>query len=556
MRLDLAWRRAIAGMSFASVGTVAVSACAGDAARGGTVVISAAGDADSFFPPTLTAELGRQVADLVFEKLAVIPGSLSTMGDAGWTPQLAEHWEWTPDSMSVTFHLNPRARWHDSIPVTAADVRFAFSIYTDSMVGSTDGADMRAVVDSLTVRDSLTCTAWFRRRSPERFFTLVYTLVPLPEHLLKGLQHDSLGTSSFASHPVGNGPFRLTRWDRTQRIEVTAVDGFYRGRANPDRVIWALASTPQAVAQRVFNGEADFTARLTPVEVADLPKHPDLTTARLANTANGYLVFNMHNGADAGPHPLFADRELRRALTMALDRQALVRNFFDSLGQVALGPFVRMQWSADSTLRQIAFDRANAARILDSLGWRPGKDSMRARAGKPLAFTLLTPKSAARQRFAVAMQEQWRQVGAQVEIEIVDFPIFNVRSAGHQFETAFNLVGSSPSPNLRQAWSTAAITMASGVNYGRYSNPAVDAAIDSAVAATSLSSARAHYRGAYQTLLDDAPAIWLFEPVVVAGVNRRLTIGSMRPDAWWVSIPGWRVAAGSALKADTATRKP
>jgi peptide/nickel transport system substrate-binding protein len=53
--------------------------------------------------------------------------------------------------------------------------------------------------------------------------------------------------------------------------------------------------------------------------------------------------------------------------------------------------------------------------------------------------------------------------------------------------------------------------------------------------------ARAHYRAAYQTIVDDAPAIWLFEPPNLAGVNARLQIGTIRPDAWWLSLPNWSI---------------
>jgi ABC-type transport system substrate-binding protein len=109
-----------------------------------------------------------------------------------------------------------------------------------------------------------------------------------------------------------------------------------------------------------------------------------------------------------------------------------------------------------------------------------------------------------------------------------------------------------PSPSgIRQTWTTGSISSPTTLNIGRYSNRKVDLAIDSAVSATDVALARHHYSTAYQTLLDDAAAIWMFEPLVLAGVSRRLELGTMRADAWWTSIPAWRVLSSGDAKAAT-----
>ena len=58
-------------------------------------------------------------------------------------------------------------------------------------------------------------------------------------------------------------------------------------------------------------------------------------------------------------------------------------------------------------------------------------------------------------------------------------------------------------------------------------------------------AAKAHYRAAYQTIVDDAPAIWLFEPVAVAGFSARLHVGALRADGWWLTVPAWTVGGAS-----------
>jgi peptide/nickel transport system substrate-binding protein len=276
----------------------------------------------------------------------------------------------------------------------------------------------------------------------------------------------------------------------------------------------------------------------------------------LGNYNYNFLFFNLRDGASDRPHPLFGDRALRRALTMALDRQLLVRSVFDTLGRVGLGPFVRAQWSADTTLTQIPFDRPGAMRLLDSLGWRTGADGVRARNGRPLAFTLILPTSSQpRQSFAVLMQEQWRSAGVKVDIERLDNKAWTERSQQHLFDASMGGWAATPTPSgVEQTWTSSA-TSKGGLNWGRYRNTSFDALVDSAVTAPTQADAKAHYRAAYQIIVDDAPAVWLYEPPSLALVNARLQLGSIRPDAWWMGIPSWSIAPGKRLPRDAAPAK-
>lgn len=539
---------ALSFTAFATFAALATSACGGDATagHGGTVVIAAFADPDNLLPPIERSLAAKTVSDLLFEKLAELGPGQSTFGDAGFAPRLAQRWEWSRDSLAVTFHLDPRARWHDGRPVQASDVRFAFSVYTDSAVLANGGGDLRLALDSISVGDSLTCTAWFKRRTPEQFFTLVSTLVPLPEHLLGRVPPDSIRTSAFGRQPVGNGPFRFVRWDAGSRLEIAAVDSFYRGRAKLDRVIWSISPEMQTATTRLLAGEADFLEALTPASVAQAAKRPELRVVPYSSFDYGFIRLNLHDGASARPHRIFGDRALRRALTQALDRGLMVRSVFDTLAHVGLGPFVRAQWTSDTTLAELSFDRAAAMRALDSLGWRPAPDGIRVRNGQRLEFTLVRPSSSkSRELFAVLIQEQLRQAGVQVNIQPLDFSAFSARAAKRDFDALMDGLHTGPSPSgVRDSWSSAGIGQGTGPNTGGYASTAFDAQVDSAFASSDARAARSHYRSAYQTIVDDAPAIWLFEPVAVAGVSRRLNVSALRADGWWLGIPGWTMAAG------------
>src|SRR5216110_844541 len=131
----------------------------------GTIVIASGGEPDILLPPVSEFAITRDVTDQVFLKLADVGPSGNTSGDEDFQPQLAERWEWDAPT-TLVFHLDPRARWQDGQPVTAADVEFTFNAYTDSAVASPYRPKLHRIV-SVTQRDSLTTVFRFRERYPE-----------------------------------------------------------------------------------------------------------------------------------------------------------------------------------------------------------------------------------------------------------------------------------------------------------------------------------------------------------------------------------------------------
>src|SRR5256885_13242690 len=107
--------------------------CTGDYC--GTLVIAGPGEPDILLPPASDDAHADAVDDQVYVKLADLGPSGNTFGDVGFVPELAERWEWD-NPRTITFHLNPSARWHDGRPVRAEDVAFSFDVNTDSIVNS------------------------------------------------------------------------------------------------------------------------------------------------------------------------------------------------------------------------------------------------------------------------------------------------------------------------------------------------------------------------------------------------------------------------------------
>ncbi len=525
------------------------AARSGGGAAGGTVVVAVPANVKSLIPPYATSVQSKLVASLLFDRLAEIGDNLNTIGDEGFTPRLAERWVWAPDSLSIAFHLNPRARWHDGVSVRSEDVRFTFRMDRDSTVG-TDLAPLLERIDSVSTPDSLTAVFWFSHRYPEQFFDATYEMLICPAHLLAGIPLAGLRDAEFARHPIGTGRFRFASWSPDASLEVVADTGNYRGRALLDRVILSVAPDFTTAVARLFAGEADVFETLRPENLAELARHPELRGVPYTDPSYGFLWFNLHDRARAGPHPLFGNRALRRALGMALDRERMVRNVFDSLGRVATGPFYHSAAFADPMVVDLPYDTVRANRILDSLGWRRGAGGVRARDGRALAFSLTVPtSSAARVRFAALVQDQLARVGARVSIDALEFGAYHARLEAHDFDAAINVWVNDPSPSgERQTWATAGER--GGLNWGSYSNPVFDAALDSALSAMAPAAARAHFHSAFQTITDDAPAVWLYEPQQIAGVHRRLRLAPFRADAWWAHLADWSIPASERIARD------
>jgi len=224
-----------------------------------------------------------------------------------------------------------------------------------------------------------------------------------------------------------------------------------------------------------------------------------------------------------------------------------VANALDSLGSVALGPFTRATAGADTTLQQLAFDTAAAARALDAQGWRRGADGRRQQGGRELAFDVLFPStSSTRQRMAVLLQEQFKRIGVTITVTAVEPAVFGARLEEGNFDAALNAWRTDPSPaTIRQVWGSprgGSNGVGIGANFSRYRNATFDARIDSAARDVNPTTRRALFRRAWQTIVDDAAAVWLYEPRNVAAVSRRVTPTDLRADAWWASLSAWRVA--------------
>jgi peptide/nickel transport system substrate-binding protein len=549
---------ALAGLLLAACQDVKQQpAVAGPNDVGGTMVIAQPAEPGTILPPLIVLSIDKQISDLLYDRLAEIGDDLNTVGDRGFKRQLAERWEWAPDSLSIILHLDPRARWHDGVPVRASDVRYSVALIKDPALGS-PALPLVTNVDSVAVRDSLTAVAYFKRHTPEQFYDLVYQVSILPEHILHNTPPAQMRTADVARRGVGSGRFRLAKWEPGKSIELVADTGNYRGRPKLDRIVYVPTPDFNTAITRFFAGDADFFEQLRPEHIAKIAADTARRAITYPNLAYAYLGFNNRDGKQPDqPHPIFGDRTVRRALSMAVDRRAMLKNAFGAYGIPVYGPFPHALLVADTTLPQLPFDTTRAKALLDSVGWLPGPDGVRVKDGRRLEFGITTPvSSAARKQYSVLLQEAFKRVGVAARIDEMDNAAFAAKNVDRNFDTIIELYQADPSPSgLKQSWSTSGLGK-DGSNFVSYSNPAVDALLDSATLTFDPSRTRAYARHAFETIIEDAPGIWLYQPPTVAGVHKRIHTTTMRADGYWSGMADWWIPAAERNARDRIGLRP
>ncbi len=483
-----------------------------------------------------------RMADLLFLRLARYAGT--SVGDRSATPELARSWT-RRDARTLVFELDPRARWHDGVPVTAEDVLFTFRRARDPEVSPAQAVVLREV-EEVRAEGRHRVVVRFRRAYPEQLFDATWHAPILPAHLLAAIPPDSLPASAFVKAPVGSGPYRWVRREPGQFVELQAVPDFFLGRPVIDRVVFRVAADPSARLNLLLAGEADLVTEISPPTSAlgQVAARDDLRTLRFPTYSVGYALFNQRaNGDTARPHPILADPVVRRALVLALDRGAMLRAVFGPYGQVPGAPVPMASWVRPFAPTPDAPDTAAARRLLASRGWSDHDgDGVLDRDGTPLRLVITGPASSwPRVQYAAILQEQWRRIGVQAELAISEGSTWEQRRNRGQFDVDLSAATQDPYPSgLVQSWTCAGI---GGSNVARFCDPAFDSLL--ARARYAAGDVRGAWAAALHRLADDHPAVFLYAFESTAAYAGWLAPPDIRPESYWTALRRWRPAAGS-----------
>jgi peptide/nickel transport system substrate-binding protein len=500
----------------------------------GTVVVAATGEPSSLVPPLIYETVGRDIGDQVFERLADLGAGGSPLDPSAYRPRLAERWEQI-DSLSWRFHLRPEARWHDGQPVTADDVAFSFEVFADSALDAPARSYLAGRLRTVA-EDSTTVRVTFAEPSPEQLYDATYHVRIMPRHIWASIPRDQWAADTAVAHLVGSGPYRVLDWKRGQSLTLIA-DSAAPGRERPAirRAVWRFAPDPDAALNLVLGHEADLMEAVgAPNRVQRVLADSSLRVETYPAAAYGFLAFRLAD-ATGHAHPVLREREVRRALTEALDRRTLARAVLGEGTKVPPGPMSQLLWIWDDSTRVVGFDPAHARSVLARRA--PGLD------------ILVPATSPTRRQLALAIQEAWRKAGVNATVTTVEFPVFQERLAKGRFDSYIGAYLDEPSPrSLADQWSRVGWGV---LNYGRYSSPSFDSLLERAQRETDVVTARRRWREAMDTLNAEAPAIFLYAPANRAAVQRRLKDVRLDPYSWLSGLREWGVDRGKALGRDS-----
>jgi peptide/nickel transport system substrate-binding protein len=479
-----------------------------------------------------------ELADQLFLRLAAPGPTLITAGDRGFVPLLARSWT-RRDSVTLAFELDPRARWQDGTPVTARDVVFTFQRAQNPAIAPRL-VGLLQYITSVTAEGERRVIFRFSHAYAEQLYDATFYVAPLPAHLLDTIPPGQLARSSYVTHPVGSGPYRLVRNVAGQFVELSANENFFLGRPGIDRVIIRIAADPDARVNLLLSGQADAMDNVIP-PLDNIRRISADSTLRLIPAPSpvlGFLLFNQRDPRDtARPHPILSDIRVRRALIRGLDRRLLVRVVFGSYAEVPYGPVSSLFWIRHGAPKPERQDVAESRRLLAAAGWRDqDRDGTLERDGQPLALTLNLPNtSAVRRQLALLAQEQLRQIGVRLELQQLEFPVWLERRTAGTFDIDFGSTSQDPTPSsLSQGWSCNG-----GTNVAKYCNPRVDSLIQRAVLERNKPGEVWHQ--VLQQIEADAPAIFLYAPTYVYAVRRRFRNVTISPVSSWLLLREWSV---------------
>jgi peptide/nickel transport system substrate-binding protein len=449
-------------------------------------------------------------------------------------PALAE--SWALSDTAVTFRLRDDLAWHDGAPVTARDVAFTFERAKDPASASPLAAAYLAGVASVEVLDEHEVR--FKFAAPHSEPLEDFHWPPVPAHLLSDVTATDMAQAAYNRAPVGNGPYRLVRWDVNQQLVFTANHDYPDGLGGPPEiaeVVYRIIPDQTTMLAELMSGGIEMDGPLAPSQVPRVEAEAHLELMSFPWRQFTYIGWNTRR-------PQFADPEVRRALTMAIDREAIVRTVLEGHGSVASGPIPPWHRYAPE-LEPLPHDPAAAASALDAAGWHDSDgDGVREKDGIRLAFSLLTnQRSPIYGDVARIVQSDLHAVGVDAEPRLLEWQSVLASHRGRDFDAVLtNWVLDNFRVDPRSLFHGSQVEIENSANRSSYANPVADSLMD--LGARTLDEDRAAEIWAEfgRVLQQDQPVTFMFWQEELAGVSRRLEGVRMDARGELVTLPQWR----------------
>lgn len=501
-----------------------------DAQRyGGTIVVAGRGDPASMNSMVSTDfESDQHQIHVLFVTLV--------SNDANYEPQpyFARSWEFDSDTSEVVFHLRHDLEWHDGTPVTARDVAFTFQRLKDPAVPFPNPAyfdywDAAEVIDPVTIR-------FFLRPHANALYGWTRTAI-MPEHLLGEVPPEQLESHPFGTvSPVGNGPFRFVERIPGDRWVFEANPNFPEdlgGRPYVDRLVYRQIPDEFALAAALQTGEVDVVIDASPSMLEQVGDDPQVIISSYPAPEYAFIAWN-------SKRPEFSDPLVRRALTMAIDRETLVQAVLGGNGTVAPGPVGPWHWAYDSSWAPLPYSPEDASSLLDEAGWSDSDgDGTRDRDGEPFRFELLATPRRDWAAIQTLVQASLGGIGVEVEPVVREqaalVPL--VVGADRRFDAV--IIGWARDVPLNDIDLWACDQVGQPFQFTSYCNPELDAVLKSIPLEADRDRLRSLIGQYHQLIAKDQPYTFLYYLDRVDLVRARVYGTDMDSRGDWVNVTRW-----------------
>ena len=411
------------------------------------------------------------------------------------------------DLKSITWKLIPGLKWSDGTPVTANDAVFTASYCMHPEGGCAQLARYEGV-EKVEAVDDLTIKITFVDAKPNPFTTLVGAQSPL----LQAAQFaNCLGPAASTCteqnfKPIGTGPFRVTEF-RTNDTVMLEANPEYRDPAKPAFATALVKGGGDATAAAravMETGEFDYAwnTQINPEQQAQMSAAGKGVLLNGFGTLVERIEMNMtdpspdlaegERSTTKHPHPFLSDIRVRKALSMAIDRQILVDIGYGSAGRPTCNLVPAPEMFASDNTDCLTQDIEGAKALLEEAGWTDTDgDGVRDKDGMKLRVLYQTSTNPVRQDFQAVIKDWWAEIGVETELKNIDASVYFGGDAGSPdtFQKFYadvemyanNFDGTDPEPYLAQYLCNkipGPDNQWQGENINRFCDPAYDALVD------------------------------------------------------------------------------
>ena len=515
--------------------TAAAAPLAAQVAAGGTLSYGEYGRPTTLDPITSNDMISLRITELVFNGLVGIDGKQQVV------PELAESWEASADGLQVTFRLRKDVKWHarageEARPFDADDVIFTYHIMmhprtvTPLKVRYEFIADAKKL-DSHTVR--------FTLKRPILNALPKFTFKIIPEH---GPSNTAFlaRDDKFVHNPIGTGPYRFKETTSSGEIVLEANADYFKRQPKIARFVGKPFADQNIMNQALMFGNIDMSVLVNPRNVPEIQGDKRLRLQSYSALSYQFFGYNVR-------HPLLTDKRVRKAFSMAINRNEMLKSFFNGQGSVISGPFAPGSWAYNLDVKPLPYDPTAAEQLLVEAGFKKGSDGLMAKDGKKLVLSLKVPiaqESESVKRVVLAFKNYLQRVGAQINVDFLEWQAWKEAVfAQNEFDIVFASWVFDDSADISSLFHSSEIGPWHN-NFGGYSNPEVDSLLVEAKNTLDHEKRRTINRKLHEMLAEENPYSFLWTLTNYAAYHRKVRAVQVHPYKFFSYADAWYLTPG------------